>query len=400
MTSSHTHRGRVYRRCACRSEGRQLGAHCPELTSNARHGTWTFAVDLPSLTGKRATLRRGGYPTRKAATTALARVLDCERSGIWLDDRQTVADYLTTWLAEKSRTLKPTTIAVYTDYIIKDLVPAFGAIRLEKLNHLHVARFIDEQLAAGRGPTTIRRLVATLSSALGDAVRQRRLQHNPARYAPLPSPTKPNFPCWTPTDAVTFLHHCAVVDDPLTDLFEVLIGTGLRKGEALALHWADVHLDEAVLFVRYTLSNIRNTTPVMTSPKTKSSHAWVGLSNRVVSAFKRQARRQQLLGVTSDLVFSQPNGAPLRPESVLHHFHRRCAAAGVPRIRVHDLRHLAATLMISSQVPLAMASKTLRHSKLSITVDTYGHLVPYAAQQAVDAIADALAAAELCRSNA
>jgi integrase len=104
--------------------------------------------------------------------------------------------------------------------------------------------------------------------------------------------------------------------------------------------------------------------------------------------------------VTGDLVFSQPNGAPLRPESVLHHFHRLCAAAGVPRIRVHDLRHLAATLMISSQVPLAMASKTLRHSKLSITVDTYGHLVPYAAQQAVDAIAEALAAADLARSDA
>jgi len=142
-----------------------------------------------------------------------------------------------------------------------------------------------------------------------------------------------------------------------------------------------------VLFVRYTLSNIRNTTPVMTTPKTKSSHAWVGLSARVAAALERQAHRQATLGVTGDLVFSQPSGAPLRPESVLHHFHRLCAAARVPRIRVHDLRHLAATLMISSQVPLAMASKTLRHSKLSITVDTYGHLVPYAAQQAVDAIA-------------
>src|SRR6188508_3015293 len=85
MTSPHTHRGRVYRRCACRHAGKQLGARCPELTSNARHGTWTFAVDMPSLTGKRATLRRGGYATRKAATAALTRVLDCERSGIWLD---------------------------------------------------------------------------------------------------------------------------------------------------------------------------------------------------------------------------------------------------------------------------------------------------------------------------
>jgi integrase len=259
---------------------------------------------------------------------------------------------------------------------------------------MHVARFIDNQLAAGRGATTIRRCVATLSSALGDAVRQRRLPHNPARYAPLPRPCKTSLTCWTPAHAITFLHHCETVEDPLTDLFEVLIGTGLRKGEALALHWADVRIDQVVLFVRYTLSNVRNTTPIMTAPKTKSSHAWVGLSGRVTIALKRQARRQAALGVTSDLVFSQPNGAPLRPESVLHRFHRLCAAAGVPRIRVHDLRHLAATLMISSQVPLAMASKTLRHSKLSIIVDTYGHLVPYAAQQAVDAIADALDAAE------
>ena len=77
MTSPHTHRGRVYRRCACHHAGKQLGARCPELTSNARHGTWTFAVDMPSLTGKRATMRRGGYATRKAATAAETR--SCSR---------------------------------------------------------------------------------------------------------------------------------------------------------------------------------------------------------------------------------------------------------------------------------------------------------------------------------
>jgi hypothetical protein len=80
---SHTHRGRIYRRCACRTtDGKQLGARCPRLTSNTRHGTWTFAVDMPSLTGKRTTMRRGGFPTRKAATAALTRVLECERAGI------------------------------------------------------------------------------------------------------------------------------------------------------------------------------------------------------------------------------------------------------------------------------------------------------------------------------
>lgn len=393
------HRGRVYRRCACRgADGKQLGARCPTLKTVARHGNWTFAVDMPALAGKRSTLRRGGYPTRAAAVAGLDHVLQCERSGIVFDDTETVAAYLSAWLHEKSRSLKATTLAIYTDYVEKDLAPALGALRLEKLNHLHVARFIDDQLAAGRGPTTVRRLVATLSSALGDAVRKRRLHDNVARHAPLPRAPKAMRPCWTPIDAVAFLRHCEAAEDPLADLFEILIGTGLRKGEALALHWNDVHLDDGVLFVRYTLSNIRNSTPVMTAPKTKSSHAWVGLSSRVIAAFERQRRARGAHGATTDLVFGQANGAPLRPEVVLRRFHHLCVAAGVPRIRVHDLRHLAATLMISSQVPLAMASKTLRHSKISTTVDIYGYLVPYAAQQAVDAIAAALTAAELVQS--
>jgi DNA-binding transcriptional ArsR family regulator len=137
-----------------------------------------------------------------------------------------------------------------------------------------------------------------------------------------------------------------------------------------------------ILFVRYTLSNISNTTPVMTVPKTKTSHAWVSLSSRVIDALEHQTRRQASGRVQPDLVFCRPDGRPLRPEYVLRHFHQLSDAAGLPRNRLHDLRHLAATLMISSQVPLAMVSKTLRHSKLSITVDTYGHLVPSAAQPA------------------
>jgi integrase len=346
-------------------------------------------------------MRRGGFTSRSDAQTALGRVLACERAGIRLDDRQTVADYLTTWLADKALVLKPTTMANYTAYLGNDLIPALGAIRLEKLSHTHITEFIHRQLAAGRRPTTLRRCIATLSSALGDAVRQRRLTHNAAQYATTPRPPKPERPCWTPAQACTFLRYCAAINDPLTELFEVLIGTGLRKGEALGLHWADVDLNQRVLFVRYTLSNINNTTPIFTAPKTKTSLAWVGLSTRVFAALHRQAARQhrQRLHTTTryhdlGLVFCRANGQPLRPEYVLHRFHQLTAQAGLPRIRVHDLRHLAATLMIGSNVPLAMASKTLRHSTLSTTVNIYGHLTPQAAHQAVDAITTALNAAD------
>lgn len=394
-------RGRIYRRCGCRdTAGKQLGAHCPQLT-NRRHGRWTFAVDLPAIDGRRHTMRRGGFPSQSTARAALHRVLACEQAGIRVDDRQTVGDYLTNWLETKARALKPTTLARYTDYINKDLCLALGHIRLEELNHHHVADFITDQLSRRRRPVTLRRCVATLSSALTDAVRHHRLPHNPARYAPLPRPARRERLCWSPEQAVEFLHHCAGTTDPLTELYEVIMGTGLRKGEALALHWSDVDLEARVLFVRYTLSNINNTTPVFTTPKTRSSHAWIGLSDRVVRALRRQAERQQsqrrIAGThwsEQDLVFTRATGQPLRPEYVLRRLHQLTADAGLPRIRVHDLRHFAATTMLSAQIPLAMASKTMRHSTLSTTTEIYGHLLRHVAQQAVDAIDQALTAAE------
>jgi integrase len=173
---------------------------------------------------------------------------------------------------------------------------------------------------------------------------------------------------------------------------------GMRRGEALALHWTDVDLGARTLFVRYTLSNINNTTP---APKSRSSHAWIGLSERVIRALQRQAERQRLQRLAAgsryrdqDLVFIRADGQPFRPEYVLRHLHQLSDAAGLRRIRVHDLRHFAATTMLSSQVPLAITSKTMRHSTLSTTTEIYGHLLRHAAHQAVDAIDLALTTAE------
>src|SRR5947209_12404698 len=95
-------KGRVYRRCSCRGEdGRQLGARCPLLISNRKHGTWSFAVDVPSVDGRRRTLRRGGYPTKGAAARAKDGVLDRCGAGVKVDDREKTAGYLTGWLEDQ-----------------------------------------------------------------------------------------------------------------------------------------------------------------------------------------------------------------------------------------------------------------------------------------------------------
>ncbi|QUH04181.1 Arm DNA-binding domain-containing protein [Saccharopolyspora erythraea] len=102
---SNPNRGRIYRRSGCRNEqGQQLGPHCPKLAAG-KHGTWAFAVDLPSITGRRRTMRRSGFDTKTQAQTELNHILACERTGIVIDDRQTLVDYLTDSLATKALTL-------------------------------------------------------------------------------------------------------------------------------------------------------------------------------------------------------------------------------------------------------------------------------------------------------
>lgn len=306
--------------------------------------------------------------------------------------------------------MKPKTHHQYGEYVAKDLTPALGAHRLEQLRHEHVVALVVELEAAGRGAATIRRMIAVLSSALSDAVRQRRLTHNVARYVGLPAEDRAERTPWTAAQAVAFLDHCHRAGDRLADAFEVVIGTGLRRGEALALRWPDVDTEARVLYVhpkRGTLSDVAGHL-VFTAPKTRGSSAGVGLSARVVAAFGRQAERQaadraewgdayQDLG----LVFARESGAPLRPEWVLDRFHALAEQAGLPRVRLHDLRHLAATLMITSGVPLALVSKTLRHSKVGITADLYAHLTREASLAAADslgAVLDAAAADHAART--
>ncbi|MGA5817793.1 tyrosine-type recombinase/integrase [Kitasatospora sp. NPDC094028] len=398
---AHASVGRVYRRCGCRDEQRhQLGTHCPRLATDPTHGTWTFALDLPSAEPGRHnhTVRRGGFPTQDEARTALHGYLTARALGISADPNQTVADYLLQWLQAKKLQLKPTTWVRYRDYVHNDLIPALGTIRLDDLAYEHIRHFALAQLAAGRGRPTVWHVLATLSSALGDGVTTHRLTVNVGRPTIIPRPTADERTTWTPAEAIRFLRHCRTVDPDFADLIEVLIGTGLRKGEALGLHWDDIHLDTHTLYVHWTLSAIDNNKLVLTTPKTRKSRDWVALSPRVHKVLAR--RKAQLRSVAGarppggGFVFHRDDGRPLHPEYVLNHFHYLARQAGVPRTNVHDLRHLAATLALTNGVELTIVSKTLRHSTISTTANIYGHLTKPAALEAVNAIAEQLDHAE------
>ncbi|RFC71017.1 tyrosine-type recombinase/integrase [Streptomyces sp. AcE210] len=130
-----------------------------------------------------------------------------------------------------------------------------------------------------------------MRTALNAEVLTRRLTYNPAAYAVPTRPAAPERSCWTPARAAAFLRHNDTAHaDQLTDLFELMIGTGLRRGEALGLHWHDVHLAERRLYVRWSLTAVGNNHLHLGPPKTRASRAWIALSPRVTAALTRQAR--------------------------------------------------------------------------------------------------------------
>jgi integrase len=405
-------KGQVSRYCTCRGEdGKQLGSRCPELKTNGKHGRYQFLIDLPRVGGRRKEMRRRGFRTSREAHAELERVRVRFSAGVTVNDKESTGDFLVRTMAAKAKTLKPTTAHMYAEYVTKALVPAIGSVRLEHLRHDHVQGMVDELVENGRGATTVRRIVATLSSLLADGVKQRRLTHNACEHLTLPPVDQAEREVWTAGQAVRFMAHAVASGERLAELFEVIIATGLRRGEALALRWPLIDVAARSLHIdpkRGTLSDVAGRL-VFTAPKTAGSSAGVGMSARVVAAMVRQAGRQEVERAQwgdayedDQLVFCRENGAPLRPKYVLQRFHELSEEAGLPRVRIHDLRHLAVTLMLSEGVPLAVVSKFVRHSQVGITSDLYGHLTREASTAAADGLGAVLdaAAAEFAAEQA
>ncbi|WP_457033687.1 tyrosine-type recombinase/integrase, partial [Kitasatospora sp. P5_F3] len=287
----------------------------------------------PRTDGHRRTIRRAGFPDELEAGIALRRFNEGLALCVITDPRQRTAEYLRDWLDEKELRLKPTTMARCRTYVEQDLIPALGTIPLIDLTRQHLSAFVTAQLRNGRGKVTVYRIMATLSSAVHDS----RLARNPAKPPLLARPASAPRRLWTEEQAARFLRFTHVTDPLYADLAELMIGSGIRKGEALALRWDDVHLTDRVFFVRATLSAVDNNQLLLTAPKTKRSRTWVALSDRTASALDDRAGTRAFGNITSSggYVFHR-HGRPLHPKNVLDHFHRLCDKAGVPRIALHD----------------------------------------------------------------
>lgn len=165
----------------------------------------------------------------------------------------------------------------------------------------------------------------------------------------------------------------------------------MRRGEILALHWKEVHLEDGSLEVLYPLQDEKRGCFTFAQPKTERSRRAVPLNATAIAALRRH-RAKQLeqrlmageLWKEQDLVFTAATGGPLRGNHILQrHFEPLCKQLGLPRIRLHDLRHTTATLLLKAKVPTEVVSRTLGHSSTSVTSDIYMHVTTQMQEEAV-----------------
>jgi integrase len=324
---------------------------------------------------------------------------DAEERGLVFDaDHHEVGEYLDRWLSDSVRdTVKATTFERYEQITRLHLKPALGRVKLKALTPAHVRGLYREKLEAESSARTVRYIHTTLHKALKQAVMDSLIPRNDTEAVKPPQPSREEMRPLTPEQAKLSLQVAHDTGDRLEALYVLAIHTGLRQGELLGLKWDDVDLEDGSLQVRRTLT-ITKDGPVFTSPKTTDSRRSVKLTSKAMEALKHHLERQlgEIDRVSSlwsehGLIFASDMVAPLNRHNLTRRsFKPLLKRAGIPQVRFHDLRHTCATLLLTRDVNPKIVSEMLGHSFISITLDTYSHVLPNMRDQVAAAMEEAL----------
>jgi integrase len=301
----------------------------------------------------------------------------------------TLGDFLERWLRDYAwPNLSPETAQVYDIIVHKHLIPALGKLELSKVTPEVLQAYYSKALKEGRrdgkgglSPRTVRHHHTTLHTALGHAVKWRLLARNPAEAVDAPRFQKKEMRVFDQQGMTAFLD--AIKDSEYYPLFYTILYTGMRRSEVLALKWSDLDLYLRTVSINRSLHQLADNSFIFQPPKTIKSRRLVALPPSAASVLRkhREAQTAQglLLGVpvTEDtLVFCHPDGSPLLPHSITNAWKRLVKQAGFQGIRLHDGRHTHATLMLSQGAHPKIVQERLGHANISITLDTYSHVLP------------------------
>ena len=318
-----------------------------------------------------------------------------QKQGTLITNRdQKVGPYLEWWLEHVQ---KPSVrLITYSDHVMivrKHLVPALGHRLLRKLSPDHIQTLYTQKREEGKRPRSIIHIHGILHEALQDAVRRNKLARNPADAVTLPRLDESEAQALTVEQARQVLE--AARGHRLEVLLVVAVVMGLRRGELIGLQWRDIDLEKGLLQVCRTVVRVPGHGLVVSEPKTASGRRTIKLPAFVIDVLKRhrteQAEKRLAAGPAwheQGIVFCNTKGGFFEPAHVQKLLQRLLERAGLVHIRLHDLRHSAATILLSLGVPAHVVKEILGHSDVRITLGIYGHVLPRMHSDAMDIMGD------------
>jgi integrase len=336
------------------------------------------------------------FATKREAQQWIVKMLKAAQDGeVIPSDKITFGYILDRWYSDVVvPTLRPKTIASYESMIRVHIRPELGNIKLANLRPEVIQRFyVGKTKQVSR--RTVQYMHAIIHRALAQAVRWNLLGQNPADAVDAPRPRRSAMQTLSPAEAARFLRSLA--GDRLYAMYVLALMTGMRQGELFGLRWSDVDLDQGAIHITATLQRIKGQGVVLGEPKTERGRRQIALPAPAVKVLRTHRRRQlseRLLQGADwhDLgyVFTSTIGTPLCQSNVRKHMDKALEAADLPRVRFHDLRHTAASLLLAMGTHPRIVQELLGHEDVDLTLGTYSHTLPTMQEDAVDGLAKLL----------
>lgn len=353
-----------------------------------KDGLWVGSLSLGSHAGKRH--RRDVYAATKQE--AMAKLRDLQQRAGQLPDSPalTVGAWLERWLTLIESTVEPNTLIPYRRHVRLHLAPRIGGSKLLKFRPADVEHLYSRLLKDGMSGAMVRKVGTTLSVALNHAVRSSLIPANPTASVRRPKAVKPDIEILDATQFAALVKACRGVR--LGPLFLLMLDSGVRPGEALALTWKDVDFDAGRISVTKSLEEIGGKFRVK-KPKTASSIRQIDVSHRTIAALAthRKTMLKEGRNVRTGPIFIGLRGGFLATTNIYRDsFKPLLEKAGLPLVSLHALRHTCATMLLAANVNPKIVSERLGHSSITITMDTYSHCLPGMQRGAADVMGKAM----------
>jgi integrase len=339
-------------------------------------GLWTARISLPD--GRRKTkASKRQQVVKDWLLTARGQL----RDGVLpKDDTTTVSQFFTHYLDTVAKhNLKPKTLESYSSLLNIHIIPGIGKVKLKDLRPDHLQALYSKKLESGLSRRTVHYIHSIIHKFLDQALRWDMIIRNVSDLVDAPTPLRRKLTVWNRQEVNRFLE--STRGSRFWIVYMLCIYGGFREGEVLGIHKGDVDLARGAVTVNNTVQYLLGRGVVIGSPKTNSSRRAVKLPPTVMVPLMKHIEGME---DNQKLLFVTASGKPINPRFLIKHFKADTASAGLPEIRLHDLRVTMGTLALSAGIHPKAVQERLGHSSINLTLTTYSSVLPDIQDEAAD----------------